>query len=133
MNKEISDLKFENDALEKSTALNRIVLQVLDERRKDVNRLLRCIVFLCITMIAVVSVLCYFSYKEKQALTAELESTRVDFMEYLDTVGYTETTTTTDNHETTVTQDTGEGNGNNIYQAGQDAVYNESASEEGEF
>ena len=59
-------------------------------------------------------------------LMEQLENTRVDFMEYLDTIEYTTTETTT---ETTITHDSGEGSGNIVFQACSDAVYNEAGGE----
>ena len=122
MKVDTEQLKLEKDALDQSLALNKLVVTVLEERKREMRHLWVLLFTICISFAAAISALAYFSYTDKVLLMEQLEDTRVDFMEYLDTVDVTVTETTT---ETTITQDTAEGVGNNVYQAGQSAVYNE--------
>lgn len=115
-------LKLEKDALDQSLALNKLVVTMLEERKREMRHIWVLLFTICIIFAVAISALAYFSYTDKVLLMEQLENTRVDFMEYLDTVDVTVTETTT---ETTITQDTAEGVGNNVYQAGQSAVYNE--------
>ena len=108
-------LKLEKDALDQSLALNKVVVSLLEERKKEMRHIWMVLLTICIIFAIAISVFAYFNYTDKQML-----------MEYLDTIEYTTTETTT---ETTITQDTGEGSGNNVYQAGSDVVYNEAGGE----
>lgn len=123
----IDTVRKEEDALDQSVALNKIVIDLLEERKKESKRLTQILVAICIIFIIVFTISNCVNYFEKQDILKQLEDTRIDFMEYLDSIEYVTTETTTT--ETTVTQDTGEGSGNNVYQAGTDAVYNESGGE----
>ena len=116
-----------NDALDQSIALNKIVIDLLEERKKETHRLYMAFIALCLVFVVSVGIVCISAYQERKDIMQQLENTRIDFMEYLDSLEFQTTTTetTTDNSTTTVTQDSGEGDGNNIYQAGPDAVYNE--------
>ena len=89
----------ERKTLEESMALNKIALDLLNQKKKDHLRL--WIVILALIVVNLVEV-CVFVWYESQ-------------------FEVTETTTTT----TTVDQDTGEGEGNNVYQAGEHAQYTE--------
>ena len=93
---ELDTLRTEEDALDQSVALNRIVMAML-ESRKRADFWLRII--LLVSILANIVIATVFLGYESQFTT-------------------TETTTTT-----TVEQDTGEGSGNNVYQAGENATY----------
>lgn len=114
-------------ALDQSIALNKIVIDLLEERKKEIHRLYAAFIAICLVFVISVCMVCISAYQERQDLLQQLENTRIDFMEYLDSLEFETTTTetTTDNSTTTVTQESGEGGGNNVYQAGSDAVYNE--------
>ena len=105
MNNDLDVLRTEEDALDQSVALNRIVLAMLENDKKK-SFWIRII--LIISILANIVIACIFIGYENQFTTVE-------------------TTTST---VTTVEQDTGEGSGNNIYQAGSDAVYNQESVEE---
>lgn len=95
-------LKLEKDALDQSLALNKVVVSLLEERKKEMRHIWMVLLTICIIFAIAISVFAYFNYTDKQMLMEQLENTRVDFMEYLDTIEYTTTETTT---ETTITQD----------------------------
>lgn len=97
-----SDYEHSETQLEQAMALNRMLLDALDQDRKD-RRKTRRINLICATV-------CLVSLLGFVAIIGAVASGIV-----------IETTTT----ETTVTQDTGEGNGNNVYQAGEYATYNQ--------
>lgn len=100
--KELDALRKEEDALDQSVALNRIVMTMLESKRRE-DFWLRII--LIISLLVNIAIAGIFTWYENQWQ-------------------YTETTTTT------VTQDTGEGSGNNVYQAGENANYIQGNSEE---
>jgi hypothetical protein len=98
---QLDTLRKEKDALDQSVALNRIVMTMLESKRRE-DFWLRII--LIISLLANIAIAGIFTWYES---------------------GWTTTTTTT-----TVTQDTGEGSGNNVYQAGENANYIQGNSEE---
>lgn len=97
--KELDALRKEKDALDQSVALNRIVMTMLESKRRE-DFWLRII--LIISLLVNIAIAGIFAWYES---------------------GWTTTTTT-------VTQDTGEGSGNNVYQAGENANYIQGNSEE---
>lgn len=98
---QLGALRKEKDALDQSVALNRIVMTMLESKRRE-DFWLRII--LIISLLANIAIAGIFTWYES---------------------GWTTTATTT-----TVTQDTGEGSGNNVYQAGENADYIQGNSEE---
>ena len=99
---DLNEMK-EKEALDQSVALNRIVLNMLESKRKE-DFWLR--VILIISILSNILISCIFVGYESQFTT--------------------EKTVTT----TTVTQDTGEGEGNNVYQSGEHANYVQGNTEE---
>lgn len=100
--KELDALRKEEDALDQSVALNRIVMTMLESKRRE-GFWLRIILIISLLVNIVIAGI---------------------FVVYESQWQYTETTTTT------VTQDTGEGSGSNVYQAGENANYIQGNSEE---
>lgn len=98
---QLDALRKEKDALDQSVALNRIVMTMLESKRRE-DFWLRII--LIISLLANIAIAGIFTWYES---------------------GWTTTATTT-----TVTQDTGEGSGNSVYQAGENADYIQGNSEE---
>lgn len=98
---QLDSLRKEKDALDQSVALNRIVMTMLESKRRE-DFWLRIV--LIISLLANIAIAGIFTWYES---------------------GWTTTATTT-----TVTQDTGEGSGNNVYQAGENANYTQGNSEE---
>lgn len=98
---QLDALRKEKDALDQSVALNRIVMTMLESKRRE-DFWLRII--LIISLLANIAIAGIFTWYES---------------------GWTTTATTT-----TVTQDTGEGSGNDVYQAGENADYIQGNSEE---
>lgn len=99
---DLNEMK-EKEALDQSVALNRIVLNMLESKRKE-DFWLR--ILLIISILSNILISCIFVGYESQFTT--------------------EKTVTT----TTVTQDTGEGEGNNVYQSGEHANYVQGNTEE---
>ena len=100
--KELDALRKEKDALDQSVALNRIVMTMLESKRRE-DFWLRVILVISLLVNIVIAGI---------------------FVVYESQWQYTETITTT------VTQDTGEGSGNNVYQSGENASYIQGNSEE---
>lgn len=101
MDSNIKDLK-ETQSLDQSIALNRITLQLLKDRADDCRRLwIALIISILVNLVTISGVLWYESQWDR-----------------------TETVTT-------ITQDTEDGGGNNVYQAGEKATYNEGGDDNG--
>ena len=98
---DLNELK-EKEALDQSVALNRIVLNMLESKRKEDFWLK---IVLIISILANIAISCIF-------------------------IGYESQFTTEKTITTTVTQDTGEGAGNNVYQSGEHASYVQGDTEE---
>lgn len=101
--KDLKKLKEEQGALDQSIALNKITMKLLHDRAADCKRLW---IALIISILVNLSIVGSFLWYESQW-------------------DYTTTTTKT----TMVTQDTGEGTGNNVYQSGENATYQQEASD----
>lgn len=98
-----NEIRNQEDALDQSIALNRIVMTML-QHQKDSNK--RLFIALIVSLLINAFIVAGFLYYESQW-------------------EYDAVTTTT----TTVSQDTGEGTGNNVYQEGENAVYNQTEEE----
>ena len=103
--RDLDTLESEEDALDQSIALNKITVMLLDERKKELKKVWVFFFAVCVAFVALFAVFAYTTHKEKQELMAQLNDTRVDFMEYLDSIEYTVTDDySTDSHtETTQT------------------------------
>lgn len=99
--KDLKQLREEDGALDQSIALNKITMKLLHDRAADCKRLWIALVISILVNLALVG----------------------GFLWYESQWEYTTTETTT------ITQDTGEGTGNNVYQAGENATYHQGASE----
>lgn len=97
---DLDTLKTEDDALDQSIALNRIVMSMLESKRRE-DFWLRIILILSILINLVICIV--FVQYEKHISTETI---------------------------TTVEQDTGEGSGNNVFQSGESAKYIQGNSEE---
>ena len=100
INDQLRDLKKDPDALDQSIGLNRILLTLIDSQKKTQK-------WLCILL--VVSLLCNIAIC-------------MTFVAY-------ENQFTTTTETITITQDTGDGEGNNVYQSGESAQYVQGNSE----
>lgn len=84
------EIKKQEDALDQSIALNKITVMLLDERKKELKKIWVFFSVVCVAFVALFAVFAYTTHKEKQELMAQLNDTRVDFMEYLDSIEYTD-------------------------------------------
>lgn len=100
INDQLRDLKKDPDALDQSIGLNRILLTLIDGQKKTQKWL--CIL-LVISLLCNVAICTIFVAYESQ---------------------FTTTTETI-----TISQDTGDGEGNNVYQSGENAQYVQGNSE----
>lgn len=101
--KDLEALRKEEDALDQSMALNKIVMTMLESKRRE-DFWLRLILIISLLVNIVIAGI---------------------FVVYESQWEYGVTTTTT-----TIEQDTGEGSGNNVYQSGENAEYVQGSSEE---
>lgn len=99
--KDLNQLREETGALDQSIALNKITMKLLHDRAADCKRLWIALVISILVNLALVG----------------------GFLWYESEWDYTTETTT-------ITQDTGEGTGNNVYQAGENATYKQEAGGE---
>ena len=99
--KDLDIMKTEDDALDQSIALNRIVMTMLESKRRE-DLWLRIILIVSILVNLIICIV---------------------FVQY-------EKHMTTETITTTVEQDTGEGSGNNVFQSGESAKYIQGDSEE---
>lgn len=98
--KDLEAMKTEEDALDQSIALNHIVMTMLESKRRE-DFWLRLVLIISILVNLVICIV--FVQYEKHMTTETI---------------------------TTVEQDTGEGNGNNVFQSGESAKYVQGNSEE---
>lgn len=91
----------QTQALEESLALTNVVLDLLKERKRDIHRQWIFMLIMCISFLVMLVVSEYNNYCDRQELYTQLENTRIDFMEYLDSLEYvvTESTVTTATQE----------------------------------
>lgn len=76
------------DALQDSIALSRIVIDLLQERKKDIRRQWIFMLVMCLSFVLMVAAIEINSYCSQKELYTQLENTRIDFMEYLDSLEY---------------------------------------------
>lgn len=96
----LDEIKADEEALDESLALNRLAFRLLDDQSKNLKRVwIALIISILVNLITVGAFLWYESQWE-----------------------YTTETTT-------ITQDTDEGYGDNVYQSGEHAVYDESGGD----
>ena len=125
-NKELEEILNETDALSQSTALNKIVLKLLKDTKAENFRLwLALLVFMIFTFFLVIFM--HLTNVEQQNKFIETQNAYLKYLnnfefevveEYSEAIenGYEE-------DETEVIQENN--NGNNVYQAGDNATYNQ--------
>ncbi|MEG0580215.1 MAG: hypothetical protein RR490_09900, partial [Niameybacter sp.] len=125
----INEIRGEEDALEQSTALNKIVVQLLEDKKKENLRSWLAFIIACtVFIVAIISVL-YDTTKTRDNLMKEMATMRTEFaqaladerndwIEYISTL---ETTIVTEGSDTTT--QTVEGDGSDLINGNQ---YNDS-------
>jgi len=98
--KDLDIMKTEDDALDQSIALNRIVMTMLESKRRE-DLWLRIILIISILVNLIICIV-FVQYEKHMAVETTM----------------------------TVEQDTGEGNGNNVFQSGESAKYIQGDPEE---
>ena len=118
------------EALEESLALTNVVLDLLKERKRDIHRQWVFMLIMCVSFLVMLVVSEYNNYCDRQELYTQLENTRIDFMEYLDSLEYvvTESTVTTTTQE--VEGDSAEINNVQGNQYKDNATHNETGGDE---
>lgn len=122
----------QTEALEESLALTNVVLDLLKERKRDIHRQWIFMLIMCVSFLVMLVVSEYNNYCDRQELYTQLENTRIDFMEYLDSLEYeytvTESTVTTTTQE--VEGDSAEINNVQGNQYKDNATHNEAGGDE---
>lgn len=120
----------QTQALEESLALTNVVLDLLKERKRDIHRQWVFMLIMCVSFLVMLVVSEYNNYCDRQELYTQLENTRIDFMEYLDSLEYvvTESTVTTATQE--VEGDSAEINNVQGNQYKDNATHNETGGDE---
>lgn len=120
----------QTEALEESLALTNVVLDLLKERKRDIHRQWVFMLIMCVSFLVMMAVSEYNNYCDRQELYTQLENTRIDFMEYLDSLEYvvTESTVTTTTQE--VEGDSAEINNVQGNQYKDNATHNETGGDE---
>lgn len=120
----------QTEALEESLALTNVVLDLLKERKRDIHRQWIFMLIMCVSFLVMLVVSEYNNYCDRQELYTQLENTRIDFMEYLDSLEYvvTESTVTTTTQE--VEGDSAEINNVQGNQYKDNATHNETGGDE---
>lgn len=95
--------------------------RVMADMTAKQDRTMRVVFGLWIATVAIMAASLVWTVNNVQAVANEAVLTALETVAEMEVVS--ETTTT-------ITQDTGEGNGNNVYQSGEKATYNESGDSE---
>lgn len=120
---ELNALEKEKDAIAQAVETSRIMGDLMKYHERE-NKRLWCAVLALALAFAIMAGCMVWTVQNAQNVANEA------LLNALNTVAEMEVTqeeTTT----TTVTQDTGEGSGNNVYQSGESATYNEAAKQNG--
>lgn len=122
----MNDFENEKEALKHSVEVSRIMSEVLEHHERENKRLWRAFIvsLICNVIIAACMI---WAVTNGQSIANEAIYQALDAVAEIGVVSEETTTTTT----TEINQDTGEGGGNNVYQAGDDATYNESGAVDG--
>lgn len=128
----LENIRDEEGALDESLALNKIVIQLLEERKKELKHTWNFIIVLCIVFVVAFVASEYAHYKEKSDLLQQFNDTRIDFMEYLDSIEYetVEGTTTTTETTQSVEGDSAVINNGSMEQYNDSATHNDYAGGE---
>ena len=116
---DLESLEKDKEALKQASETSRIMADMMQYHERE-NKRLWCAVVALATAFAIMAGCMVWTVANAQKVANEA------MMNALNTVA--EIGVTQDEMTTTVMQDTGEGNGNNIYQSGENATYNESSS-----
>lgn len=121
---ELESLIGEKDALSNATAAARIVADMMQQHDRE-NKRLWAVVLTLVVVLSIMAGCMVWAVQSAQNVVNEAMLNALNTVAEMEVVG--ETTTTT-----TVNQDTGYGNGNNVYQSGESATYNEAAASSAE-
>lgn len=122
----------EREGMKASRGLNRLLLGMWGSMKSDVNaataesKRLRIVSIVLAAVAAICIITCVFMGSEVRRQAGDIASLRGEIEsihKILDAGVIVEETTTTTETTTTVEQDTGEGSGNNVFQAGEGSSY----------
>lgn len=113
---ELNALEKEKDAIAQAVETSRIMGDLMKYHERE-NKRLWCAVLALALAFAIMAGCMVWTVQNAQRVANEAMLNALNTVAEMEVVG--ETTTTT------VTQDTGDGNGNNVYRSGESATYNE--------
>lgn len=121
----MSETEKEKQALQHSVEVSRIMADVLEHHERENKRLWRALIVSLVCNVIIAACMIW----TVQNFQTVANNAMANALEAVAEIGVTtdESTTTT---TTEVTQDTGEGSGNNVYQAGENSTYNEAGGAE---
>lgn len=118
-NEELKQILDETNALDQSTALNKIVIKLLkDSKAENVRLWIALLLFMIFTML----IIAFYSFKSIEQENKFIE-TQNAYLEFLRTFDYEYVEEGEITTESEVIQQND--NGNNVYQAGEHAIYNQ--------
>lgn len=120
----MTEIEDEKKTLEHAVEVSRLMADVLEHHERENKRLWRALIVSLVCNVIIAACMLWTVQNFQTVANNAMEHA----LETVAEIGVTtdESTTTT----TEVTQDTGEGNGNNVYQAGENSTYNEAGGAE---
>lgn len=116
----MSDIEQEKQDMQHAVEVSRLMADMMQQHERENKRLWRAVAVLCVAIMVMAGCMVW-AVKNAQAVANEAVLSALETVAEMDVVA--ETTTT-------INQDTGEGSGNNVYQSGEQATYNEASTEE---
>lgn len=121
----MNDFENEKEALKHSVEVSRIMSEVLEHHERENKRLWRAFIVSLICNVVIAACMIW-AVTNGQNIANEAMAQALDAVAEIGVISEETTTTTTE-----VTQDTGEGGGNNVYQDGDNTTYNEAGAGDG--
>lgn len=116
----MNDIEQEKQDLQHAVEVSRLMADMMQQHERENKRLWRAVVALCVALMVMAGCMVW-AVRNAQNVANEAVLTALETVAEMEVVS--ETTTT-------INQDTGEGSGNNVYQAGEQATYNEAGTDE---
>lgn len=117
----MKEIEQEKQDLQHAVEVSRLMADMMQHHERENKRLWCAVVALCVALMVMAGCMVW-AVRNAQNVANEAVLTALETVAEMEVVA--ETTTTT-NTTTEITQDTGEGNGNNVYLDGDNTTYNE--------
>lgn len=123
----MSETEKEKAALQHSVEVSRILSDVLEHHERENKRLWRALIISLVANVIIAACMIWGVQNAQVIANNAMENALEAVAEIGVTTDESTTTTTT---TTEIVQDSGDGNGNNVYQAGESSTYNEAGVNE---